>query len=349
MTLNFVTGLWDDNKLFFPAWNTNGLFSYDFIRRKTEFVAATPQHDCKYVYGGIEASGDSIFLSPCNAKSIIEIEKKNWNVIGEYPVNDDMLGVSWARFGNCFASGDDIVFAPYQAHCFMVFNKIQKAMSYVNCLDTIDKMALNGLMLSWALKENDHIWTFGIHTNLLICFDMNTYKCEIYNDLDVRILAMAVGDSCLWLLTDDRYLIKWNPKEGVIVKVKTPLNEIHENVGIIFCKNCVWIEVEEIEDMYIYSDSEGTFIDKKVKIDCQRKKGGGMLWEYNGQIYFIPVHADSLFQIDDKDGTVERHHVCLQGDEYIRTIDTYLKKKIQRKELIRENSREALNIFLRDI
>ena len=352
--LNMVSAYKENDKLYFSAWNLNGFFECDLKTGHAQLLATLPLVEGKYGYGSLYKMGNKVFLSPCNGKSIVELNTKDWSDIKTYDIDDAKLGYRVARYGSVFEYERKLFFRPYQAHSVMEFDSETHEIQYHSeCYKKLQGIQgiKDGPLYSGAIRNGSKFWFICTQSNLLISFDMKYRTTEVYRIGDNTEIFSAVchDGRDFWIYSRSKKLLRWNETDGIISIYKDILRSGEEGVSMCYYNGRIWIATLGLRHCISVDIVTGKICDE-CYIGCKDDTVKyGALKVFDDGLYYLPEHNDYLYVLNIEEESMKRLKVGLDKENYERYEEAFVKQMLIDGSIIQESDVLSLESFVRCI
>lgn len=353
MTLHFFEAYKENNKLYFSAWNTNGLFCYDIEKKKTDFLCFFPYGRGKADYGYYCETQEQLFFSPCNGDAIVEFTKGKWDTAQRHMIKGD-IGCLSAKFGAIHYLDGNLWLVPYSAHVLLQYEITAKRFKhYSECYQISEKRGLTlGPIFRGNIVVGSRIWFACIQSNLLFCFDTENKKFdyfEVGNSTDVfRYVGFDGND--FWIFTDSGDFLKWNVTKGLVMRIDNPFQEV-EGQTFNYYQGNIWLASGGLRRIArIDTDSGKTTMEDFSGVEDSSDTAQGSFKVIGDILCSMPSNGEFMYVINTDTHKIEKHWVGLFGDAYEDYQNRWGEYNVKNaQEYIIEDDNFSLDTFLRGV
>ena len=339
LPLEMISGLVEENRVVFSAWNVNGLFSLDLRSGDVEFLTLLPWFRGKYGYGYILHDNNRVFLSPCSGKSVLELNRNNWSLVKEYPLDDLKLGARWARCGNMIKANGKLYLIPYHAHAITELDLETHKLEYFgDCYDGIKDASWvrPGPLFSGGVLAEDKIWFACIQANIIVCFDVNTKKTTLHEVKETTDIFVDIcyDGSCFWISCKSGKLFKWKESEGVLFELDEICNQGKADCAMSYYDNKVWYVTHDLNRVISIDVDDCCLNDEKFEFKNRNNCEGNFMFIGSGMLY----RAGHLYVLDQSTHEVNDYTVDLCGNRLGEYISKLMKLHVANDSIIQEEN-----------
>ena len=354
IVLKCISACIDNKKMYFSAWNTNGFFCYDFISGNVELLTMLPIQECLFGYGYILCVDDSVFLSPCDGNSIIELDKNNWQNYRTYLVDDSKLGAEYARLGEPLKVGSSIYFTPYKSHSIVEYEIDSHNIHYhSDCYEMIkDKIKDDNLPLfTSAVLVDKKIWFVCLKSNDVICFDTESKSTSIYqiDDGEHTNKVLQYDGKFFWIYTSDDKLIKWNENSKKIFQLDNVLGTNTDWASMCIYKDSVILTYDLKKGIVVVDLATSTKNLVQLNLTNDEEHTYGGIKVINDELYLLPNQSEYLYQIDLGSKSALSRRITLSGEDYYDFLYKIIDNNAKNGGVTIEKTHNLLKPFLRKL
>ena len=264
--------LWFSNNIY------NGLFRYDFLHKKTEFVRTFPGMGWgrKGLHQRVIRYDNKLFFIPGNSSfiHILNLENRIMDAIPMELVND----ISEIHVNNNLL----YILPKFLGRPEVVFNldNYEILMNYDMDLICRQYMQENSEKLFYRIYMDDSIaWLPLLNSNIILEYDyVNRRLIEKYTLPISGLNGIMRYNGSMWVINGKKYVYNWDPCVGIIKKYDLPSDDINVRaLSLNILNDNLFVFVLETCDIFIYNEAEDKF-DK---------------WSIPASDYFAVEHACS--------------------------------------------------------
>ena len=329
------------DKMYFAAWNGNGIFSYHPETETLKFEKLLPYSVSeKQQFGHSLLVGNKWYLSPIRRDCILEVDMDTWEC-KEFYLDKSACG-SLSGCQDIFADGDDLYFLPYFSKAICKLNTQTQEVTYFGEGYEIipeEKKKLDTLIWGSGIKNGDEIYLPVRGTNALVCFNVKSHKTELLEvgEENLNFLGMTYDGENYWIFTINGLVYKWNKISGVKAIIET--NQNAERSNICYANGYIWL-VATNRGTYCKIDAKTAQIvvnKSYIPEGAETKLGIDNIQLVENCLYVCPTRGDLFVRIDLCTEDVVTKTLQLSKEEY----DAY---KRAFTESVSENLYEQNNV-----
>lgn len=330
--LQFACGAVQNNIMWVPSENHNGLYRIDMLTNKAEYVTYFEEDGMfnKELYHGIVLYKDKLFLIPWRAKYIAVYHIKNGEkeyLIPEYESTEGL-----PKFSEAVQYKQYLFLFPARVSAIVRLDMETGEMEYFNeCCRELEQITDRYAMFLSGTCEGDKAWVASRKSNCLIEFDMKQKESKKYflgcseNEL---VDIISTGEQ-FYVLNKAGEVISWksNTNENYVVWKYAGENKETPFFRMVWIKNYLWllpgrenkiikISVDSYQAEEFYLPAEYTvWNDKKKKVIDYILK--------DGRIVICPVNSNMILTIDCSANTVSGQQMLLDGRDSCNGLTEY--------------------------
>lgn len=330
-SLRFTDSVFYKGKMYFSAWNGNGIFSYC---PKTEVLKL--EKLLPYSLGEIQHFGkhllveNRLYLTPVRRDCILEINLDTWE-LREYYLDKKECG-NLVGYQDIFEDGKDLYFLPFfsKAIC-RLDTETGDIFYYGQCYEAVKESVKTELPLAiWgkgARSKNQIVCPIK-NTNIIMSFDMITHEVKIFEVGDERMSFLSLaydGESC-WIYSEDGRLVKWSKDKGVLNILQ--MQFAGAGNSICFANGCIWFVATD-KGMYCKVDIETCQISEyKAYLPQNNVKQSNIdeVCVKGDYLYIYPSRSEVFVRIDTDTEEIVTNTMGLGEGEYISYMDRCIER-----------------------
>lgn len=307
-TASFLAPLIDGNTMWFTAFYFNGLFKMDMETKRISFIGKFPEEqDRIWMYAKIMKIGKQLFFFPGLARSIAvfnletsEIKMHSLEAVasGSFGGYGFFSVVQWKSW---------IYVLPIDSHVILKMNTVSGEIQYES--DWYEKFRPYvknewGSLFSSVIQRGKYIWCPYWQGNLIVRFDLETLKFEIYSvgNPHNTYYNMCEGDGDFWIVTHGGdAVVRWNPdtqKTREYRQLPEEFNKVKSMFLPIYHEGFVWVLPAAGDDILKLNVNTGEFSiyaqypeNFKFQNKCGTIKYGDILLN-EGMLTLYPIKAN---------------------------------------------------------
>lgn len=288
LNLNFTSAASINNKLYFPAYDFNGLFSYDMITEQTSYEGCfdTEKFFQIDLYKDCIEYNNKVYFTPCCANHIAEydIETKQ---LYYYTINEWDKTANTGIWQSYKVDNDVYMISFFSNQPIYKFNLEDK--QFVKCVDCIDNSYMHMTRATCIIDNKIYI----AYTTSPTIYEFNIISNEVksYNiKVSTGFWGIGVHDEILWLISSDKKkIIKYNLKnsEAREFTVQDETACIH-----ICCINgAVWTCAENEPKLFKFNIDTETF--ETIELDENKVHFSYSKVISNVNLFFYKIYTDN--------------------------------------------------------
>lgn len=290
--LNFLAGVQVENKIFFSAWNMNGLFEYNPKTEECNFLKIFPGEEDWGLHSEAVLYQNTIWFIPRASERIAIFHLKNMDISYlDLPRDGYRAGehIPPMRMKAFYKEGDkNLWLLPF---VYKLFIRID--MEKQKIINIEKNWSLANEAASVGVKIQDKLWIYKNNSNELRIIGLANEKQETKKIDDYKKSYLGIQNIDKWILLFPRYfkdgilLLNKDTFETKIVYLKD--NEQWYYQYQTFTKNGDILLVPYVGDecIQISVEEEKCFIKKTKKLDVGTNAYCSTKIEYNDEIWFL--------------------------------------------------------------
>ncbi len=290
--LNFLAGVQVENKIFFSAWNMNGLFEYNSKTEECNFLKIFPGEKDWGLHSEAILYQDTIWFIPRASERIAIVHLKNMDISYlDLPRDGDRAGehIPPIRMKAFYKEGDkNLWLLPF---VYKLFIRID--MEKQKIINIEKNWGIANETASVGVKIQDKLWIYKNNSNELRIIGLVNERQEIKKIDNYKKSYVGIQNIDKWILLFPRYF-----KDGILLLNKDTFetqivyltdNEQWYYQYQTFTKNGDILLVPYVgnECIKISIEEEKCFIKKTKKLDIGTNAYCSTKIEYNDEIWFL--------------------------------------------------------------
>lgn len=339
--LYLTDGIWQDNELIFPAWNVNGIFSYNIETKYVNFLSFLPANlNVSYLFCRMEMVENKLYFIPTNEDCILifDMIKKTWNKIC---IDDGKIGDLRARFSDAYRFDKTIWLKPYYSHAIVSYSTDTGEIVYYDEwykeLEAYITDENSPKFWSGSKSENAIYFPF-VQTNKVVEFNVYSKDYEIIsvgNDNE-HLLNVYYWYGKLYCYNNNDDLLIYDLITRKIIRIENVFGQSIEGVSMIEKNRILWLFAWK-KDAYVKFNITSMNFEKIDDYLSGVDIGYPTLEVRNDKIYLYPNQTPYMLIIDIDDNRVEKNSIAIPRD-----YKEMWKEKVIEQMLMREEKELSL-------
>lgn len=324
LALQFIRGCWIEDEYYFPGWRQNGLFKIKRGSEEAEYVQHIPTtgKGWRNLFVATFSYESWIYFIPTNYHAVMAWNRDTdtWQ---SYELDVNYAWHEYVWFTDAFRVGDNIWLKPCNYGAIVRFNLPSKEISYYTGWEKEIKAAgpdENGLYIGAAVLAGNNMWMAARGSGHLVCFSLDDGASKVYDvsKAETGIASLAFDGSDLWIYAKTGDLLRWNPEQGMTLRLSEILPGCQKLGSLAFHSGKVWAFAHSQDTYACYDLNDRQVTHQEHYLPEKIRHGLGLAQLSCGEdyIYITPNFGELTVRFDPRTGTAKTWNIKLsQKDE----------------------------------